>query len=298
METSALNIPGNKAAFIGIGGGSDCIQASILAILSGKPACVLSIRANKTSSQGNSGQIGEERTVNNHGGEVARGVVRILPETTGSGRFLESIPAGKLPVYLVIDYKDGKLHEQIQSALNDFGGVDTVIGIDTGGDSLYRTTVSDATKATPDQDLESLKAICRLEGQSVFSYVVAKGIDSPDYADHVLSQARAIPINFLETEKQRILDLYAEFEMDGSHPDRYGKTPFAWQAALRGETGTVRLPLPEKIINDPRNPWNPYVNVTPEMARCYVMRAEDHLNAITQPSPVSALKPAPPKFEP
>ncbi|MBI3441990.1 MAG: hypothetical protein HY052_09380 [Proteobacteria bacterium] len=205
---------------------------------------------------------------------------RITPETTGSGRFLESIPADKVPMYLVIDAKDGRLQEQIQAALDDFGKVDTVIDVDTGGDCLYRTGVTDATKATPDQDLESLRAVSGLKVKTLLSCVIAKGVDSPDYADEVLTQAKAQKITFSDEQKVHIFALYKEFELDGSNPNRYGKTPFAWQAALRGETGRVRIPLPDKVVNDAKNPWNPYVNITPEMAGGYVMKVSDHLRAI------------------
>lgn len=275
---------GERLAFIGGGGGSNCIQAAILAILSGKTACVISVRTEKTLSQGNSGEIGDKRTVANHGGEVAKGVFRIKSETTGSGRFLENIPADKLSVYLVIDAKDGRLHEQLQAAIDNFGCVDTVIDVDTGGDCLYRTSVADASKATPDQDLESLKAVSNLNVPNLYSCVIAKGIDSPEYADEILSQAKAKYFTFSDEQKKRILSLYKEFELDGSNPDRFGKTPFAWQAALRGEVGPVTLPLPDKVVHDLRNPWNPHVNITSEMAGGYLMTVREHLYAI---SPVS-----------
>jgi hypothetical protein len=279
MPTPSLHISGEKIAFVGIGGGSDCIQAAILALLSGKAACVISIRAEKISLQDTTMANGENRSVLNHGGELAKGVFRIHAHTTGSGRFLESIPAEKLPVYLVVDYKDGSLSAQIETALKDFGA-DSVVAVDTGGDSLYRTQVDDKAKATPDQDIASLTALCLLKNYALFSCVVAKGIDSPDYADAVLTQARARVIYFSAAERLRILGLYGEFEMDGSHLERYGKTAFAWQAALRGETGMVRVPLPDSVVNCSINPWNPFVLITAEMAGCYLMDAQNHLDAI------------------
>jgi hypothetical protein len=279
MQNPSLNISGEKIAFVGIGGGSDCIQAAILALLSGKPACVISIRAEKISLQDTTDASGENRTVLNHGGELAKGVFRIHTHSTGSGRFLESIPAARLPVYLVVDYKDGTLGAQIAAALQDFGA-DSAVAVDTGGDSLYRTQVDDKAKATPDQDIASLTALCSLTSYKLFSCVVAKGIDSPDYADAVLTQARAAVVYFSDAERQHILDIYTEFEMDGSHLERYGKTAFAWQAALRGERGTVRVPLPDSVVNCSINPWNPFVLITAEMAGCYLMGAQDHLDAI------------------
>lgn len=276
-----MNFPGEKFAFVGGGGGSDCIQASVLAELTGKPACVISVREDKTSSQNpDSGAMGESRTVQNHGGEVSPGVFRIKPETTGSGRFFENLPAERWPMYLVVDSKNGRLREQMQAALDDFGGVDTVVDVDTGGDCLYRTSFFDATQATPDQDLESLIAVSGLNAPNLLSCVIAVGIDAPDYADEILRLANARLVHFSPSQRDHILGLYREFELDGSNETRYGKTPFAWQAALRGETGRIRLPLPDRVVNDPRNPWDPYVVITPEMAGGYVMDVHDHLCAL------------------
>ncbi len=277
------HIQGDRLAFIGIGGGSDCIQAAILSRLSGKPSCVISIRADKTSSQDASGKMGVERTVEHHGGEIADGVYRITPETTGSGRFFESIPATGTPTYLVVDKKDGRLTDQIQAALTNFGGVQSIVALDTGGDALYRASVSDQTKATPDQDLASLKAVSQLRDTKLYSMIMAPGVDTPDDYREVLQSAQAHYMSFDEAEKARIFETYKEFEMDGSNPDRYGKTSLAWQAALRGERGSVRLPLPDHVVNDPRNPWNPYVNITEEMAGAYVMDVEKHISAIQHP---------------
>jgi len=279
-----LDFPGTRIAFIGGGGGSDCIQAAILALLSGKPACAISVRTARTQSQGSTGATGEQRRVSDHGGEIMPGVFRILPGSSGSGRFLEHIPAALLPMYLVVDAQEGRLPAQLQAALDDFTGVDAVIDVDTGGDCLYRTGVqTTAEKATPDQDLDTLRAVSRLSAPHLLSCVIAKGVDSPADADDVLAAAKARPLNFSPAQKLRILDLYETFELDGSNPARYGKTPFAWQAALRGQTGPVRLPLPDKVVNDAKNPWNPIVTITAEMAGGYLMTVEDHLRAIAAP---------------
>ncbi|MCD8566383.1 MAG: hypothetical protein LRY36_00330 [Alphaproteobacteria bacterium] len=282
--------PGKKQVYIGIGGGSDCVQAAILAILSGNPACVISIRRDKLSSQTAKDDVGGKRTVNNHGGEVGgagTGVFRITPDTCGSGRFLEFLPASHLPTYLVIDAQDGKLTDQVQIALNDFGVPDTVIAIDTGGDALYRVEQAEDVigKTTPDQDISSLLALSKLQGVRLYSGIVAKGIDTPEYADDVLKAAEAQYVTLSEDQIATVLDLYALFALDGSNPDRYGKTPFAWQAALRGETGQVRIPLPDHAINHPTNPWNPVVSIGHDTAGIYVMELPMHVAAISQTPP-------------
>jgi hypothetical protein len=68
--------------------------------------------------------------------------------------------------------------------------------------------------------------------------------------------------------------------LDGSNDQRNGKTPFAWQAALRGETGEIRLPLADHLVNHPTNPWNPWVTIGSDTAGIYVMNMEQHLAAL------------------
>jgi len=157
-------IPGQKVIPIGIGGGSDVIQAAVLGQLlqnAGKtiPA-VISVRTVKIGSQGAVGELGSQRTVENHGGEIVPGVYKILPTTTGSGRFLENLPASQTPVFLVLDSEDGTLTEKIKSVIHYIGGADTVLSVDTGGDALHVTGgTSETSRATPDQDLRVLRAL-------------------------------------------------------------------------------------------------------------------------------------------
>jgi hypothetical protein len=310
-----LSLNSSGVAYIGIGGGSDSVQAAILALLEGKPACVISIRTAKTTSQGLDGRMGQDRTVSNHGGELVSGVFRIRPETTGSGRFLENLLADqvspyrgirfidnlltrvpiylttkyvltkRVPTYLVIDAQDGRMPSQIQAVLDDMRDqkglmIDTLVGVDTGGDALYRTTVHDQSRATPDQDLRSLRCLVTFETMHRVSCIVAKGVDSPPYANDVLRQAEAVYRELSNQQARFALTTYQCIQLDGSNDQRNGKTPFAWQAALRGETGEIRLPLADHLVNHPTNPWNPWVTIGSDTAGIYVMNMEQHLAAL------------------
>ena len=269
-----------SVAFIGIGGGSDCIQAAILSQLITGCACVISIRSAKTASQGANGELGVDRSISNVF-NISPDVFEIRLKTTGSGRVLEplSVELG-IMTYMIIDREDGKLSSKIQDVLDDCGSISKIYAIDTGGDSLYsRAYTKHSTRATPDQDHCSLLAIAEL-GIESYSVIVAKGVDSPDYADAILFMAEATEYTFDQCEKEFILERYKSIRLDGSDDTRYGKTCFAWQAALRGERGNVTLPLPERIINDAVNPWNPIVNVTDTMANVHVMELSKHLTSI------------------
>ena len=279
-------IEGKRKLFIGIGGGSDCVQAAILAQLSDGENCFASIRRNKLGSQIGNEKIGGDRTVIDHGGEVSypnSGVYRIEKDTKGSGRFLENLAANDLPSYLIIDNEDGRLRQQIQLVMFDFKNVDTVIGVDTGGDALYKVEQAEDIqgKTTPDQDICSLLALARVKNVDLYSVIVAKGVDTPPYADEVLKKANADYIELEEDQINKVLNLYKKYELDGSNENLYGKTPFAWQAALRGEIGKVKIPLPESVINHPTNPWNPIVNIEKDTRGIYIMKVEEHVKAIS-----------------
>jgi hypothetical protein len=243
--------------------------------------CVISIRTDKPSSQDASGKIAQDRVVQNHGGEIYPGVYRVTSQTSGSGRFLENIPAADLPVYLVIDDQKRDLTTKIEVVLAYCGGLDTLIAVDTGGDALSSAAGQDQSKATPDQDIRSLRAIGELRGLNTFSAIVACGVDAPEDALQVLSRARADYYDPSPEEKELILLQYQQWEMDGSNPTRFGKTPFAWQMALKAQFGYQVLPLPTLVVLDTVNPWNPFVLVSPSMQGMYFMHLSDHLRSIT-----------------
>lgn len=277
---------GSRAAFMGIGGGSDCLQAAQVALESGaNPACVISVRSAITAADASGSGQRVARTLVDHGGEVAPGVFRILPTTRGNGRFVECHAAARLATYLVLDAEDGSLATRVAAALqNAGGGIDTLVCVDTGGDALYGAGVEDATKATPDQDLRVLQAMGELPAEvcpEVLSLVLALGVDSPADAEAVLRAAGATTISFPADSRERILDRYAVWRAEA--PEGFlGKTPLAWSLALGGASGISVLDLPTRLVTSPDNPWNPFVRVTPEMAKGFVMRVEDHLRALSR----------------
>lgn len=280
---SLSDMPGQRIVPIGIGGGSDVIQAAMMGQLfttSGKviPA-VISVRTTKTGSQDTSGIVGKKRTVENHGGEIAPGIYRITPETTGSGRFLENIPANEVPIFLVIDTEDGTLTAKIQKVIDEIGGVDTVLAVDTGGDALYSTTVEEGAKATPDQDVRVLSALAGLNIR-VVTAEIATGVDSPDNAQEVLVRAGAKYFSPNADQSSAVMAKYAAWDMTGNNEARYGKTPLSWQLALSGMTGFQSIALPTRIVIDGRNPWNPFVMIQASMSGVFFMDLEDHLHAI------------------
>ncbi len=279
-------LPGNRLAVIGIGGGSDCVQATAVAKLleqAGKDsACVISIRTGKTQSQGATGRTGETRTVTNHGGEVHDDVYAITPETTGSGRFLENIAAGEKDTYLVIENDPAKLTTQLNAVLQHVGDVDTVVAVDTGGDALHPTGgKEEASRATPDQDLRVLRALHGIPGNvNKVTCEIAVGVDSPANAETVLESANARYYQPTPDDARELLASYSRWHMDGSDNKRFGKTASAWQAALKGQNGVQDIGVPTDVVLDPKNPWRPFVPVQPAMQGLFFMQLDDHLRSI------------------
>ncbi|MEO0335974.1 MAG: DUF1152 domain-containing protein, partial [Pseudomonadota bacterium] len=267
-----------KIGFIGIGGGSDGIQASMISKMlqseNRKPTFVISVRTALTMS-------GEPRVIEDHGGEIYPGVYKIEPHTKGPRhqRFLENLPADEVPVYVVLDSLDGKLSQQIDAVIGHSGGVGHLVAVDTGGDSLYPNTDMAISRATPDQDLRVLSALPELN-MPVSTAIVAAGVDSPMNASEILRQAGAKYYDPTDTEALQVLSFYRQHRMDGSHQSRFGKTTLAWQAALSGTEGLQALPLPQRVVLSNRNPWNPYVHIEESMRGIFFMDLEDHLKAI------------------
>lgn len=277
----------SNTVVIGMGGGSDCIQAAILAkILRQKGVTchnVISIRTNKTTSQDSKGNIGQERTVTNPAKVVDDDIYLISSETTGSGRFLENIPADELNVYLIIDREDGNLKQKIEKTLADIGNVQNVIGTDTGGDMLYPLMETENQAiTTPDQDRRVLEAINSIEGINKKCCIIGIGIDSPDCADTILKSADANYFELDETMQQEVLNKYTNWDMNGENEKRFGKTPLAWQQALRGKTGVTCVNIPTKYVLDKKNPWIPFINIQSATKGIFFMDTQKCLNAIRE----------------
>lgn len=280
------DIAGNTCAVIGIGGGSDCIQATQLASIlpaDKKVSALISVRTAKPSSSGASGNMEEARLVSN-AQLIEKGVYKLSPESTGTGRFFENLPAQLYPTYLVIDEnKSALLVKRLEAALAHAGGCETIIAVDTGGDALFpvKNAVDQQGHSTPDQDLRVLQALQHFEGShTIYTAEIAVGVDSPANAQDILQAAHARYYQLSATQVEQILERYRFWGMDGSDEARYGKTSLTWQAALSGKEGLYVLPLPQRVVCDMKNPWIPFVLVQKSMAGIFVSTLRNHLQAI------------------
>jgi hypothetical protein len=180
------------------------------------------------------------------------------------------------------------------AALLQQTGAEAVIGVDTGGDSLFRTEHAHfsahlPTDITPDHDynvLQGLAGLAEMHDVPVMSIIVAPGVDTPPYAREMLDTigAERLPLN--DRDVVAIQESYARWGMDGSGSEqgRYGKTPLAWLHALAGRTGMQRLDLPRANATSTTNPWRAFTVITRSMAGVVVSDLRRHFAAIRRPS--------------
>lgn len=288
--SSLADLPGEVVVPFAIGGGSDVLQAAVFLELyrrHGKQCpAVVSTRGLRSGSQGKDGNIDEERQIINPKRIISPDVYEVGPDTqVHQGRFYEPIPvADGIGVYLVIDRQKDELTGKFETVLDDIRkqtglGVSTIIGHDTGGDSASPNRETNRAVATPDQDNRVLSAMQRIRGiDNKLSAIVAPGVDAPDNFQIFLDQATAKYYSPNPDEVNFIKEKYHGWHMDGSDPNLYGKTPFAWLASLAGKEGISCLDgIPLKVVLDDKNRWNPFVYIQKAMQGCFYMDLGTHL---------------------
>jgi hypothetical protein len=281
IETEGFNplrleqLAGKRVVVMGMGGGSDVIQAAVMARLleqAGKEcAGIISVR-------------GSARGVMNHGGKLAEGVYRTTPQTTLDTRYFEDLPPseGYETMLVLNDPSRYDIEQQLQAAIGA-ARADAVIAVDTGGDALYFNEAAEGTDlsvASPDQDHCVLAALRSVSGVQQYTAIFGAGIDAPPYAQAVLQDASALIYSPTESDQRTMLDCYASWGLPSSDPRRFAKTLPVVQAALRGVRGLFESPVPAERILDENNPWNPYSHIQDAASRVFVMEAEEHRRAV------------------
>lgn len=286
-QKSEINIPGKNILLVAMGGGSDCIQSAMIGkyILSN---CnnIISIRTDVTKSQNENGEIYQKREIYNPKRIIEKNVYLCDQNTFGEGRFFENLPQKLgMNVYLIIDTEYEDLSNKIESVIKDIKKqtnikIDTIIGVDTGGDSLERPSADEYN--TPGSDWNTMCAIESLWlGYSVYNCIVAPGIDSPNgFTSEILEEADAFAYYPSESEKNNILKTYSDWNMDGSDPKCFGKTQLIWKSALEGKRGLVTLNIPTQNVLHEQNPWIPTVAINDIMESIVFMETSNCVYAL------------------
>ena len=282
---------GKRIIYLGMGGGSDGIQAAMLSKLhqqhhAVQPTAIVSVRNFAADSN---------KQLAHTGRQIGDALAEITKETTkvGDWRFLEDIIAKDetiAPVYLLNSIEPEQIAHDLQILIRETGA-DAICGIDTGGDVLYRAnTAIDPTTSSPDQDYAVLAALHMINAAAeangtplnVFTAIVAPGVDTPPYANEILTRSSAQRYSLHPDDTTTITQTYAAWRMDGSASEEglYGKTPLAWIAALTGKYGLQPLALPRANATSSHNPWRIFMNIRPSTARVVMMQAEQLYQAV------------------
>jgi hypothetical protein len=290
-EFTGEQVQGKRILLVGEGGGSDGVQAAMLGTLlrdmyGCEVVAVVSVR-------------NEARQVVNTGQQYGEAIREITAHTepVGSWRFLEKIPtegSQPSPMFILNSNDPGVIKHDIWTMV-DATNADVVIGVDTGGDSLYKEQHASFSAhlpadITPDQDYTVMSGLAGVANArkdiTVLSAIVAPGIDSPPYARDMLDSIGAMRIPLSNDAVSTVQRSYREWRMDGSGSEegRYGKTPLAWLHALQGNTGTQLLPLPLANLTSTTNPWRAFTIITPAMAGIVITSMENHFSATRRPT--------------
>lgn len=268
-----------RVLFLGMGGGSDVVQAAALSELLTQLFNIQTVdfasvrKAANTLAQASQVSAASATLKQIHRHTKAR----------GDWRFLEKVmlepgdPLADVPMHIINSIAPEDVARDL-AILTDELQPDVIIGCDTGGDSWYASShpgFSDTTDTTPDQDIYILQALRQLSDSpavqngnlTILPVVIAPGVDSPPYASKAAVKLGGRRLDIPDTALQYTVNRYHEWRMDGSGNDegRYGKTPLAWLAAIQRQYGLQVLNLPVEDVISRDNPWRAYLQITPAM---------------------------------
>ena len=256
-------IPGKRVAIVGMGGGSDIVQATQMARL---------LQQDGRECAGLVSVRGSIKSMVNYERQLTGGVYQTNHATsTPDGRYFEDLPAGLgYNTFAVLNNPVNPQHDldaQLHTVLSELNA-DTIIGVDTGGDVLYRKERSElnGAVASPDQDQRVLAALCGVgaaHNKRVMAAIFGCGIDTPSYASEVVQQAKGWFVELSEEERAMMLAGYTQMGLPSRENHRFAKTLPAVVAAQQAKTGLFVSPIPLEHIYG-KELWNPYSILRPE----------------------------------
>ncbi len=311
MPELTSELPGKGYVYVALGGGADIVGCALLkqAICPAKECLgMVSIR------DGIDHNTGRPRIPKN--AEDCGGGVYIVREDTHltdaneqngpRGRYFEDIAAKEnddSPVLLIMRSPGISLDDQIAYAMSiirqrnaERGGVsmDSIMAVDMGGDSLIpaREQALSRSGRGPNQDLLALESLERWINnnaiENAFTCILACDVDSkrPPNATQILQAAGAAYHLPTPEEIQNMFAFCEQNELPSTTENRYSKMLPAYIHALRniltGDTSgrLIDTGLPESVILNPNNPWDPFAFITPTSAAMVFMPIRNHLSAI------------------
>lgn len=279
-----LSILKENSLLVALGGGSDCLQATMLGkYILNNCKNIISVRTAKTI-------LGTKRNVTNIKKQIGNGVFLCGENTKLGGRFFENLPCQiGMNCYLILvdDYQN--LFEQIKCVIDYISNeinITNIIGVDTGGDLIYPNNKSILNQeSTPDQDRMVMETLLRFEnlGYKIYTSIIAVGIDSPNgITSKILNKANAKVYTLKDEEKINILSQYKEWNIDGSDKNKFGKTALIWQSALNQNQGLITVNIPLDNVLSKNNPWISTIRITEIMQKIILMNGLECIKAINK----------------
>jgi len=267
---------GKRVLMVGMAGGADNLHARALGDLIGKKygadlTGVLGIRK-------------KERILK---GETMFGtsVLRIKPGSTPHGTWRvteEGLLRGENPpeafMLNATDYDTLSAH--IKAFCRE-AGVDVVIGVDPGGDSLsYKNNYEGLPRhlATV-QDHTVIEVLADL-GIPAFTAVTSPGLYSRAHAREILHAAEGSLLPLTGEDREGMLDLYAQMGTTSSDEANYSTTAMIFEKASNNQFGLQSIDLPPYVVISEENPWRVFHHVTPAMKEIAIMETRKLASAI------------------
>lgn len=293
---SLEELPGETFVVFGIGGGSDIATAEVVAETveaEGGKTCLAAISIRNVTDYSSGGQ----RELLDFYENLGDGVYVAGPQSKMSiGRYHEDLVAATGRSTIVI-MKDASVQFDLQldkalRYLSSNQPIDTIIGVDTGGDALTPAGIVSPSEPAvgENQDRETLLALSRIDpalASNSLVGIVGMGVDSPHAAGAMLQQAGSqyfLPSKSISSE---IIQRYASMGLPSNSPTRFDKTLPAFVKALEGHRGLVEISLPAEALLSQTNPWNPFTYVDEVSTALFFTRLDAHLAVINQELPES-----------
>lgn len=238
---SISEVPGKRIGVIGIGEGSDGLQAAQIASMlkqSGKDiGFVASFRTPKKLIKAK---------------KIKAGLYKVDHETRMEGRLFEDVYSDEYSSYLVFDNLENEQLENNLRILARKHQIDGFVFVDGGGNVLSPIFLQD-TMLNDHRTLLAAEKIHEVADKTMI--IVCPGINTPTDSHAILANLNAKRYRPSPNERSLILNNFKKWNMAYPSPRTFAFIPMIWQQALLGEFGDQNFPT--LYPGDPKYPVTP-----------------------------------------
>lgn len=237
--SSLAEIRGRRIGLIGVGEGSDALQAAQVASLLERQGREIAFVASFRKERPHLGGV-----------DLGSGLIQVDGDFQMPGRNFESRLAGDFATFVLMDDGRRELSEPLSRLVRDHG-VDSLVFVDSGGNVLSPHHLHGRLL----NDHRTLLAAESIPISHKSVVVVCPGIEMPSNAHELLANSGARRYRPDEAERQLLLSNFGRWGMSIESPHTFAFTPMIWQQALRGDFGDQRFPT--QYPGDPKFPVTP-----------------------------------------